>query len=176
MHRRLPEILMAEDSADDAELTIGALDEYNLANRVVLVGNGAEALDYLHRRGSYAGRTTSNPILLLLDLKMPKVNGLEVLRQMKESPELADIPVVMLSSSCEELDLKEAQSLGASAYVVKPVRFQDFVDAVKTIGKFWALLNVLRPGGIEAIRDIEVVPEIAMMSDIDTVSGSAPPA
>jgi CheY-like chemotaxis protein len=149
MHRYLPEILMAEDSDDDAELTIGALTEFNLANRVVLVRNGAEALDYLFRRGPFADRIGPNPILLLLDLKMPKVNGLEVLRQMKEAPELADIPVVMLSSSCEELDLEKARQLGASAYVVKPVRFKDFVDAVKTIGKFWAVLNMLRPGGID---------------------------
>ena len=143
MNHDLHEILMAEDSANDAELTIGALQEYNFANRVVLVRNGAEALDYLYRRGRFAERAGRNPILLLLDLKMPKVNGIEVLRQMKTSPELADIPVVMLSSSCEELDLKEAQRLGASAYVVKPVRFQDFVDAVKTIGKFWGVLNML---------------------------------
>jgi CheY-like chemotaxis protein len=149
MHSHLPEILMAEDSADDAELTIGALAEYNLANRVALVSNGAQALDYLHRRGLYSDRAGGNPILFLLDLKMPKVNGLEVLREMKETPALKEIPVVMLSSSCEELDLKEAQRLGASAYVVKPVRFQDFVDAVRTIGKFWGVLNVLRPGALE---------------------------
>jgi two-component system response regulator len=151
----LHEILMAEDSANDAELTIGALAEYNFANRVVLVRNGAEALDYLYRRGRFAGRLTVNPILLLLDLKMPKVSGIEVLRQMKTNPELADIPVVMLSSSCEELDLKEAQQLGASAYVVKPVRFQDFVDAVKTIGKFWCVLNVLPSGSQHLASDAE---------------------
>jgi CheY-like chemotaxis protein len=150
MHELLPEILMAEDSSNDAELTIGALAEYNLANRVVLVGNGAEALDYLYRRGRFAARIGPNPILLLLDLKMPKVGGLEVLRKMKETPELADVPVVILSSSCEELDLREAQRLGASAYVVKPVRFVDFVDAVKTIGKFWGVLNCLQPGVVDA--------------------------
>jgi two-component system response regulator len=155
MHRYLPEILMVEDSENDAELTMGALAEYNLVNRVVLVHNGAEALDYLHRRGPFAGRVGVNPILLLLDLKMPKVSGLEVLRQMKEAPKLADIPVVMLSSSREELDLKEARRLGATAYVVKPVRFLDFVDAVKTIGKFWGVLNVLRPVTIEGPRDME---------------------
>jgi len=155
MHRYLPEILMAEDSAEDAELTIGALAEYNLANQVVLVVNGADALDYLYRRGRFTDRAGFNPILMLLDLKMPKVNGIEVLRRMKESPELAEIPVVMLSSSREELDLKEARRLGASAYVVKPVRFQDFVDAIKTIGKFWAVLNVLRP---DEIGSLETVP------------------
>jgi two-component system, response regulator len=147
LNEELGEILMAEDSANDAELAIGALREYNLANRLVLVRNGAEALDYLCRRGRFEGRLNGNPILLLLDLKMPKVNGIEVLQQMKACPELAGIPVVMLSSSCEELDLKEAQRLGASAYVVKPVRFQDFVDAVKTIGKFWGVLNVLPSAG-----------------------------
>jgi two-component system, response regulator len=149
MNRYLPDILMAEDSANDAELTIGALSEYNLANRIVLVRDGSEALDYLHRRGRFADRVGLNPILLLLDVKMPKVDGLEVLRQMKEVAEFSDIPVVMLSSSCEERNLMEAQQLGASAYVVKPVRFQDFVDAVKTIGKFWGVLNVLRPGGAD---------------------------
>jgi CheY-like chemotaxis protein len=161
MHENLPEILMAEDSADDAELTIGALEEYNLANRIVLVGNGAEALDYLYRRGRFTGRISPNPILLLLDLKMPKVNGLEVLRRMKEASQFQDIPVVMLSSSCEELDLKEARQLGASAYVVKPVRFKDFVDAVKTIGKFWGLLNVLRPGGADAVQPVDTMQSTA---------------
>jgi CheY-like chemotaxis protein len=160
MHRHLPEILMAEDSEDDAELTIGALAEYNLANRVVLVANGAEALDYLHRRGRFTGRANRNPILILLDLKMPKVSGLEVLLQMKQARELADIPVVMLSSSCEELDLQEARRLGASAYVVKPVRFVDFVDAVKTIGKFWGVLNVLRPGIFDGVREIDGVQNV----------------
>ena len=146
MESHLSEILMAEDSADDAELTMGALAEYNLANRVVLVRDGAEALDYLYRRGRFAGRGNRKPILLLLDLKMPKVNGLQVLRQMRETPEMDDIPVVMLSSSREELDLKEARKLGAMAYVLKPVRFEDFADAVKVIGKFWGVLNILRPG------------------------------
>ncbi len=115
-------------------------------NRLVLVRNGAEPHDYLYRRGHFAERSRVNPILLLLDLKMPKVNGIEVLREMKSNPGLVDIPVVMLSSSCEELDLKEAQRLGASAYVVKPSRLRDFVDAVKTIGKFWGVLNVLPYG------------------------------
>jgi CheY-like chemotaxis protein len=143
---------MAEDSANDAELIMGVLNEHNLANRVVLVRDGAEALDYLYRRSRFKGRVGMNPILFLLDLKMPKVNGLEVLRKMKESPELAEIPVVMLSSSCEELDLETAQQLGASAYVLKPVRFQDLVEAVRVIGKFWGVLNVLRPGGADAAR------------------------
>jgi CheY-like chemotaxis protein len=145
---------MAEDSADDAELTIGALAELSSPNRIVVVRDGAKALEYLLRQGHFTGRTGLNPILLLLDIKMPKVSGLEVLRQVKQVPELSDIPVVMLSSSHEEINLKEAQELGASAYVVKPVRFQDFVDAVKTIGKFWGVLNVLRPRAIETTQSL----------------------
>lgn len=168
MHRHLPEILMAEDSENDAELTMGALAECNLVNRVVLVNNGAEALDYLHRRGQFADRTGSNPILLLLDLKMPKVSGLEVLRQMRNAPELADIPVVMLSSSREELDLQEARRLGATAYVVKPVRFLDFVDAVKTIGKFWGVLNILRPGGVD---DLGSSRDLGSSGDLKNIGG-----
>ncbi len=155
METHLHDILMAEDSVDDAELTIGALEEYNLANRVVLVANGAEALDYLYKRGKFAGRAGQNPILALLDLKMPKVGGLDVLHRMKASPELADIPVVMLSSSREELDLSEAHRLGASAYVVKPVRFQDFVDAVKTIGNFWGVLNVLQDRDVQGTDAVQ---------------------
>jgi two-component system response regulator len=145
MKRILDQILMAEDSANDAELTLGVLAQNNLAANVAIVYDGAEALDYLYRRGLFTDREGPNPILLLLDLKMPKVNGLEVLRQMKTSPELASIPVVMLSSSCQDVDLKEAQKLGANAYVLKPVRFEDFVEAVTIIGKFWGVLNVLRP-------------------------------
>ena len=145
MYRILDQILMAEDSADDAELTLGALAQNNFANNVAVVYDGAEALDYLYRRGLFTGRDGPSPILLLLDLKMPKVNGLEVLRQIKTSPELASIPVVILSSSCQEVELQEAQKLGADAYVLKPVRFKDFVEAIKIIGKFWGGLNVLRP-------------------------------
>jgi CheY-like chemotaxis protein len=140
------EILLAEDSDNDAELTIGALGECSLPYSVVLVRDGAEALDYLFRRGRFTGRGGLNPILLLLDLKMPKVNGLEVLREMQGASELADIPVVMVSSSCEEPDLREAHSLGARAYVMKPILFRDFVDAVKTIGRFWGVLNILPTG------------------------------
>jgi CheY-like chemotaxis protein len=154
MSKLLLDILLAEDSAEDAELTLGALSEHNLANRVVVVRDGAQALDYLHRRGAFAGRSSPHPVVFLLDLKMPKVNGLEVLRQMKEDPALEGIPVVMLSSSSEELDLEEAQRLGASAYVVKPVSFPAFVEAVKTIGRFWAVLNVLRP----AVSESEFLP------------------
>jgi two-component system response regulator len=139
----LPEVLLAEDSDEDAELTIGALSEYRCAYSVSRVNDGAAALDYLFRRGSFAARASANPILLMLDVKMPKVSGLEVLRQIKNSPNLARIPVVVISSSYEEVDLKEASNLEASAYVVKPVRFQDFVDAVRTIGNFWGMLNIL---------------------------------
>jgi CheY-like chemotaxis protein len=157
MYQELVEILLAEDSENDAELTIGALAEYNLSNHIVRVSDGAAALDYLYRRGRFTDRLGLDPILLLLDLKMPKVSGLEVLRCMKESPKLAHIPVVMLSSSCEELDLREAKRLGANAYVVKPVNFHDFVDAVKTIGKFWGVLNVLRPTSIDTVPSVNQV-------------------
>ncbi len=139
----LPQILLAEDSDNDAELTIGALGEHNRAYGVVWVSDGAEALDYLFRRGRFAERAGHNPILLLLDLKMPKVNGFEVLRRIKSAPELTQIPVVMISSSREDPDLKEAHKLGANAYVLKPVRFQEFTDAVRTIGNFWGVLNIL---------------------------------
>ena len=126
--------------------------------------------------GRFADRIGLNPILLLLDLKMPKVNGLEVLRQMKKTPELAGIPVVMLSSSCEALDLKEAWRLGASAYVLKPVRFKDFVDAVKTIWKFWGMLNVLRPGGVDALSDIIAVRNTEAVRESDAAQRIEQPA
>jgi len=137
----LKRILLAEDNPKDVELTLAALEEYNLANEVVVANDGAEALDYLYRRGKFAMRSDNNPAVVLLDLKMPKVDGLEVLRTIKNNPDLKTIPVVMLTSSREENDLVESYRLGVNAYVVKPVDFQQFVDAVKKLGSFWALLN-----------------------------------
>ena len=134
-------ILLAEDNPEDVELTLGALADVNLANEVVTVGNGAEALDYLYQRGRFALRTHGNPALVLLDLKMPKVDGMEVLRTIKGDPLLHDIPVVILTSSREERDLIESYRLGVNAYVVKPVEFQSFAQAVKDLGLFWAVLN-----------------------------------
>ena len=137
----LQNILLAEDSANDAELTLAALRGQHVANEVVVVRDGAEALDYLYRRHTFAARAADNPGLILLDLKMPKVDGVEVLRQVKNDPHLKSIPVVMLTSSREEQDLVRTYNLGVNAYVVKPVAFADFMEAVKTIGKFWAVVN-----------------------------------
>jgi CheY-like chemotaxis protein len=148
----LKRILLAEDNPKDVELTLAALEEYNLANEVVVVNDGAEALDYLYRRGKFALRADSNPAVVLLDLKMPKVDGLEVLRTIKSDPDLKTIPVVMLTSSREENDLIESYRLGVNAYVVKPVDFQQFVDAVKKLGSFWALLNEAPPGSVGKVK------------------------
>ena len=137
----LKRILLAEDNAHDAELTLTALEEYNLANEVVVVRDGAEALDYLRRRGPFEHRANGQPVVVLLDLKMPKVDGLEVLRQMKADPELRRIPVVMVTSSREERDLVRSYDLGVNAYVVKPVDFQQFLDSIRQLGFFWAVIN-----------------------------------
>ena len=141
----LKRILLAEDSANDVELTLAALGP-NLANEIVVVSDGAEALDYLHGRGAYADRPPGNPALLLLDLKMPKVDGLEVLRTLKGDPRLKTIPVVMLTSSREEQDLIASYELGVNSYVVKPVDFAEFMEAVRQIGIFWAVVNEAPPG------------------------------
>ena len=138
-------ILLAEDSEQDIELTLAALEEHGLANDVVVVRGGAETMDYLNCRGQFAGRCGGLPVLVLLDLKMPKVDGLDVLRQMKTDPVLKSVPVVILTSSREEQDLVRSYELGVNAYVVKPVDFQQFADAVKTIGCFWALINQTPP-------------------------------
>lgn len=137
----LKRIVLAEDNPNDVELTLAALAEINLANEVVVVRDGAEVLDYLRRRGQYAGRADGNPGVLLLDLKMPKIDGLEVLQQIKADEKLRTIPVVMLTSSREEQDLIRSYRLGVNAYVVKPVDFKAFVDAVRQLGAFWAVLN-----------------------------------
>ncbi|MDY7077723.1 MAG: response regulator [Chloroflexota bacterium] len=134
-------ILLAEDDPKDVELAIAALREYNLANKVVVARDGAEALDYLYRRGQFAGRPAGHPVVVLLDLKMPKVDGLEVLRQVKRDPVLKTIPVVVLTSSRQDHDVVESYNLGVNAYVVKPVAFDEFVKVVKQIGLFWMLTN-----------------------------------
>ncbi|HWK12184.1 MAG TPA: response regulator [Vicinamibacterales bacterium] len=141
----LKRILLAEDSANDIELTLAALAEHRLANQVDVVRDGAEALDYLYHRGAFAGRDNGNPAVLLLDLKMPKVNGLEVLRTIKGDAALKTIPVVMLTSSREEGDLMASYELGVNAYVVKPVAFGDFMEAVRQLGGFWAVVNEAPP-------------------------------
>ncbi|MBC8002789.1 MAG: response regulator [Opitutaceae bacterium] len=137
----LKKILLVEDNYKDAELTLSALAANNLANEVISVHDGVEALDYLHCEGRFAGRTDGDPLVVFLDLKMPKLDGLEVLRRMKSDEKLRVIPVVMLTSSREENDLVTCYRLGVNAYVVKPVDFQQFVLAVKQAGMFWAAVN-----------------------------------
>jgi CheY-like chemotaxis protein len=145
----LGRILMVEDDPKDVELTLTALEEYNLANEVVVTRDGAEALDYLYFRGNFAARSRENPAVLLLDLKLPKVDGLEVLQQIKSDEKLKMIPVVVLTSSHEEKDMVASYRLGVNAYVVKPVDFHEFVNAIKELGIFWAVVNQPPPGSMK---------------------------
>jgi CheY-like chemotaxis protein len=147
--RTLRRILLAEDDPNDVELTLRALGAYNLANVVQVVNDGAEALDYLFRRNAYTALPAGHPVVVLLDIKMPRVDGIEVLRQIKADPELQMVPVVILTSSREERDLVESYRLGVNAFVVKPVDFHEFVDAVKQIGLFWAMINEPPPDHLE---------------------------
>lgn len=139
--KNLKRILLAEDDEKDIDLTLAALEDVNVANAIDVVRDGEEALDYLFKRAKYKNRKSGDPVVVLLDLKMPKVDGLEVLRQIKGSDELHRIPVVMLTSSKMESDLITSYNLGVNAYVVKPVAFENFVKAVKELGSFWAILN-----------------------------------
>jgi CheY-like chemotaxis protein len=134
-------ILIAEDDPRDESLTLAALEEYNLANKVFIVRDGEETLDYLYCRGKFKTRAPTNPVAILLDLKMPKVNGLEVLRIVKADENLKTIPIVVLTSSREEPDLIECYKHGVNAYVVKPVDFSEFMKAIKQVGVFWAAVN-----------------------------------
>jgi CheY-like chemotaxis protein len=145
----LGRILMVEDDPKDVELTLTALDEYKLANEVVVTRDGEEALDYLYCRGNFKTRSNDNPAVLLLDLKLPKLDGLEVLQQIKSDENLKMIPVVVLTSSREEKDVVASYKLGVNAYVVKPVDFHEFVNAVKELGVFWALINESPPGSVK---------------------------
>ena len=144
----LGRILIVEDDPKDVELTLTALEEYNLANEVVVTRDGEEALDYLYCRGNFKMRTSDNPAVLLLDLKLPKVDGLEVLQQIKSDEKLRMIPVVVLTSSREERDMVASYKLGVNAYVVKPVDFHEFVNAIKELGICWAVINEPPPGSI----------------------------
>ena len=139
-------ILLVEDDLKDVELTLTALEEYNLANEVVVARDGEEALDYLYCRGNFSSRPNDNPALMLLDLKLQKVHGLEVLEQVKSDEKLRMIPVVVLTSSREEIDMVASYKLGVNAYVVKPVDFHEFVNAIKELGIFWAVINEPPPG------------------------------
>ncbi len=152
MHTEVKSILLVDDSPRDTELEIDALAQHNLANEVVAVRDGAEALDYLFRRGPFANRPAGNPAVVLLDLKMPKVDGIEVLRQIKSDPQLKIIPVVVMTSSREESDLVTSYQLGVNAYIVKPVQFPEFVAAVKLVGAFWAVVNEPPPGSVRVCQ------------------------
>src|SRR5215510_6136632 len=145
---QLGRILMVEDDPKDVELTLTALEDYKLANEVVVTRDGEEALDYLYYRGNFTTRTPDNPAVLLLDLKLPKVDGLEVLQQIRSDEKLRMIPVVVLTSSHEERDMVASYTLGVNAYVVKPVDFHEFINAVKELGIFWAVINEPPPGSI----------------------------
>jgi CheY-like chemotaxis protein len=155
---RLRRILLVEDNPNDAELTMEALSKHNLVNGVEWVKDGEEAIDYLHCRGKFAGTDCEELAMILLDLKLPKVDGLDVLRSIKSDNRLRYIPVVILTSSREEKDLVESYKLGVNAYVVKPVDFGEFMTAVEQLGVFWALINEPPPPGqklhTEGIREI----------------------
>lgn len=144
----LSKILLVEDDPNDVELTLSALARNRLANEVVVVRDGQEALDYLFCQGGYASREDHNPPVVLLDLKLPKVSGMEVLERIKTDPSLRTVPVVVLTSSREERDLIKSYNLGTNAYVVKPVDFQEFIEAVKQVGLFWAVINQTPPESI----------------------------
>jgi CheY-like chemotaxis protein len=144
----LKRILLVEDDPKDIELTIEALSEYNLANEIAVARDGVEALDYMYRRGIFASRPGGNPVVILLDLKMPKMDGMQVLNQLKSDENLHSVPIVILTSSRETRDLDEGYKLGVNAYVVKPVRFAEFIEAVKGIGVFWALINEPPSGSV----------------------------
>jgi CheY-like chemotaxis protein len=142
----LGRILLVEDDPRDVELTMTALGEYNLVNEIVVTRDGQQALDYLYCRGEFSARSSVNPAVLLLDLKLPKVDGLEVLQKIKSDERLKIIPVVVLTSSREEKDMMRSYKLGVNAYVVKPVDFHEFVNAVRELGIFWAVINEPPPG------------------------------
>ena len=148
----LKPILLVEDDKRDLELTLIALERSQLANEVVILRDGAQALDYLKREGEYVTRSEGNPAVILLDLKLPKVTGLEVLEAVRADPALRSVPVVMLTSSQEESDVLKSYELGVNAYVVKPVAFERFVSAIAELGVFWAVLNEPPPGSLRASR------------------------
>ena len=145
----LGRILLVEDDPRDVELTLTALEDYKLANEVVVARDGQQALDYLRCQGEYNSRPRENPAVLLLDLKLPKVDGLEVLKEIRTDEQLKLIPVVVLTSSQEEKDMMRSYTLGVNAYVVKPVDFHEFINAVKELGVFWALINQPPPGSMK---------------------------
>jgi CheY-like chemotaxis protein len=144
----LPKVLLAEDNPNDVELTLEALGQDSLANRVIVVGDGVEAMEYLRCEGAFSDRAPGDPAVLLLDIKMPRKDGLEVLREIRADPALKRLPVVILTSSREEKDLIASYDLGVNAYVVKPVEFASFIEAVRELGVFWAIINERPPNGV----------------------------
>jgi len=152
MVTELKRILLVEDDPRDVELILEALGDYHLANEVIVANDGEEALDYLYRRGNFNARHSDNPAVVLLDLKLPKVSGMEVLKQIRADEKLKMIPIVILTSSREDKDWLESYKLGVNAYVVKPVDFHEFVEAVKDLGAFWAVVNEPPPGSIRNVR------------------------
>ena len=149
MKSEIPAILLAEDNPNDVELTLEALAQHRLANRVTVAHDGVEAMEYLRREGAFRDREAEDPAVVLLDIKMPRKDGLEVLREIRGDPALKRIPVVILTSSREERDLITSYDLGVNAYVVKPVDFPAFIEAVKELGMFWALINERPPNGVK---------------------------
>jgi CheY-like chemotaxis protein len=143
MNAEVKKILIVDDDPNDVELAITALTENNLANEVIVAEDGVEALDYLYKRGKYADYDNGNPAVILLDIKMPRMNGIEVLKQIRSDPEFKLIPVIMVTSSREEKDLVESYKLGANSYVVKPVDFTQFINAMKVLGQYWVVINQL---------------------------------
>ena len=152
MVSELKRILLVEDDPRDIELIMEALGDYKLANEVIVANDGEEAMDYLYCRGNFKSRLSGNPAVVLLDLKLPKVSGMEVLKQIRSDEKLKVIPIVILTSSREERDLIESYKLGINAYVVKPVDFHDFVEAVKDLGIFWAVVNEPPPGSVRNVK------------------------
>jgi CheY-like chemotaxis protein len=148
----LKPILLVEDNPNDLELTMVALGKTNLLNEVIIARDGEEALDFLQYRGKFSQRTRGNPAFVLLDLKLPKFDGLQVLEAIKNDPSLRQVPVIMLTSSREEQDLLRSYKLGVNAYVVKPVGFQEFISAIQDLGVFWAVLNEPPPGSAKPRR------------------------
>lgn len=151
---QLKPILLVEDNPKDLDLALHALEKSNLANDVVVVRDGKEAIDYLFRHGAYAERPQGNPAVVLLDLKLPKLDGIQVLEKIKAEPSLQTMPVVMLTTSREEKDLVKSYQLGVNAYVVKPVAFKDFIAAIQELGIFWAVVNEPPPGSLKLGRNL----------------------
>jgi len=145
MNAEVKRILIVDDSPKDVELTLSALRDKNLANKVIVAEDGEEALDYLYKRGKFANSEKGNPGVILLDIKMPKMNGIEVLKHIRSDPKLKYIPVIMVTSSREEKDLVESYKFGANSYVVKPVDIVQFFEAIKALGQYWAVINQLPP-------------------------------